>query len=320
MEQWVKLNEFPNYSVSSFGNIRNDITGYIFVGTPRPDGYVRVTLVSAEGRVVQKMAHQLVASAFCNFKNKGVIDHKDRNRSNNRSDNLLNVTQKKNCQNKDHVNNKARPVVQMSMAGKIVARYPRIKDCPCNSKNVISVCRGKLKSACGYRWAYDPQEVSKNEKWRTVKFSNRSVPVSNLGRVKLPSGAATYGFLTPSGYRSVTINKKSTMVHRLVCLAFHGPKPFLKSEVDHKDRNRENNLEENLRWATATENSKNRRCEYRKLRRTPIVSIDNLGEKRSYQSIAEAAALTKISRGNICMCAKGVRPKAGGLKWQYLAR
>ncbi len=43
-------------------------------------------------------------------------------------------------------------------------------------------------------------------------------------------------------------------VHRLVCLAFHGPKPFPEAVVIHIDEDAHNNRADNLRWGTQKEN------------------------------------------------------------------
>lgn len=42
----------------------------------------------------------------------------------------------------------------------------------------------------------------------------------------------------------------------LVCLAFHGPKPFAKAEVRHLDDVKRNDVPGNLAWGTRSENAK----------------------------------------------------------------
>lgn len=48
----------------------------------------------------------------------------------------------------------------------------------------------------------------------------------------------------------------TAFVHRAIALAFV-PNPDGKPTVDHKDRNRQNNVIDNLRWATQAEQNEN---------------------------------------------------------------
>jgi hypothetical protein len=62
------------------------------------------------------------------------------------------------------------------------------------------------------------------------------------------------GTLCKNGYKQVTINNKSFMVHRII-FALHYK--YLPEEIDHIDRNRLNNNIENLRAADRSINNKN---------------------------------------------------------------
>lgn len=58
-----------------------------------------------------------------------------------------------------------------------------------------------------------------------------------------------------NGYLRVKINGKNKLVHRLVACAFI-PNPKGKSDVHHKDRNKQNNNVLNLVWLTPEEHRK----------------------------------------------------------------
>ncbi len=51
------------------------------------------------------------------------------------------------------------------------------------------------------------------------------------------------------GYRG-----KTYKVARLICEAFHGPPPFARAVVMHRDENAANNRSDNLSWGTQKEN------------------------------------------------------------------
>lgn len=99
-ERWKPIKGFP-YSVSSLGRVRSDKTGSILAAGQDKDGYPRVVLYNgATKRYVR--VHKLVMEAFKPRKDKShtLIDHKDRNRSNNAVRNLRWATHPTNCANK----------------------------------------------------------------------------------------------------------------------------------------------------------------------------------------------------------------------------
>ena len=86
--------------------------------------------------------------------------------------------------------------------------------------------------------------------------------VSNLGRVLVPKSGKnpehfTYGWESKKGYLYVCYKRKYYRVHRLVAECWID-NPNNKSEIDHIDRNPKNNMVENLRWSTSSENNYNR--------------------------------------------------------------
>lgn len=94
METFKKIEEYPNYSVSNLGNIRNDKTGRILKQYTKPSGYKQVQL----GRnTTPQYVHRLVGKAFIpNNENKPQINHKNGNKGDNNKDNLEWVTAREN--------------------------------------------------------------------------------------------------------------------------------------------------------------------------------------------------------------------------------
>ncbi len=72
-----------------------------------------------------------------------------------------------------------------------------------------------------------------------------------VGRILKLNGSRSHGYL------SITLHRKAKAteycVHRLVCEAFHGPRPF-GADVAHRDATRHNNSAANLRWASRRSN------------------------------------------------------------------
>lgn len=72
---WVKIDEYPNYSVSNTGEIQNNQTGKIRKLQHDKHGYFTITLKNESGRRNLKV-HRLVATAFIsNPENKPFVNH-----------------------------------------------------------------------------------------------------------------------------------------------------------------------------------------------------------------------------------------------------
>jgi hypothetical protein len=91
LEIWRSIKDYPCYSVSNHGNVRNDKTGRI-LKQRNSRGYRTVVLNKKNQKI-----HRLVAMAFLtNPMNKPCTDHRDNNKTNNHVNNLRWVTHSEN--------------------------------------------------------------------------------------------------------------------------------------------------------------------------------------------------------------------------------
>lgn len=99
------------------------------------------------------------------------------------------------------------------------------------------------------RLAYDPETgrfmwLPRTDNRRDADRWNRQFAGKEAGSVNM------------YGYRRVCVEYITVQAHRLAWLFIHGEWP--EHEVDHKDRNRDNNSADNLRAATRTQNGGNK--------------------------------------------------------------
>ena len=86
MENWKKIEEFDAYEVSDLGRVRSGEN--VLKECPGSHGYLQVSLCK-EGTVVKRTIHRLVCLSFLpNPEGKRTVNHIDRNKANNRLENL----------------------------------------------------------------------------------------------------------------------------------------------------------------------------------------------------------------------------------------
>ena len=158
-EEWKKIEDFPNYSVSNLGRVRNDRTGKILKPGKNRCGYRQVILSQGHCKSRVFSVHRLVADAFIlNPENKPELNHIDGDPSNNQVDNLEWCNRSENILHSYRVLNHKRSTKQIIRVedGRV---FNSVKEamlaCGLKRLNDISDClRGKRHTAAGYHWLY----------------------------------------------------------------------------------------------------------------------------------------------------------------------
>jgi len=95
-------------------------------------------------------------------------------------------------------------------------------------------------------------------KSKTIQVNGYPVTCHSDGSINLIDNRTgkprrSFGNTCGNKYRVRRVGGKTTLVHRLIAIAFHG-KPQDKMDVDHINGNRSDNRPENLRWTNQSQN------------------------------------------------------------------
>jgi hypothetical protein len=261
---WKPIPNFSMYEASNAGTIRNIKTNKILTTKPNSSGYIRNAMVDDDGNKVAKYAHIIICLAFYGSKPDNMtVDHIDRNKLNNMSENLrwASLT----TQNINKLNPKERagyPIWQLDPKTKEkIKRFensyraaehlnrPALQDGP-----HIGDAAKKKRLRYGFYWEFEKIEEIVGEIWTKISRNEKEFYISNYGRIK---GVDDHNRLANvnvlQGYLTYESNKKKFLVHRLVAETYLENLDNLQI-VNHKDCNKSNNCVENLEWVTRSEN------------------------------------------------------------------
>ena len=343
MEEWRIVKDYPIYSVSNLGNVKNNTTNKIMRPTIK-GGYYNISLTN-ESYCKTFKVHRLVALAFIeNPENKPDVNHIDKNKINNNLSNLNWMTRKENnihrCQGIKMTSNKNKHVLRIdNNSNELLGKYSSIEEAgiwayesghtktPHNGRNAIGNClNGLSKVAYNFRWEYENKyEDLENEIWKEVIVepmqNDKKYFVSNLGRFKNSSGMIMENYkVNENGYIRVYIYNKTYALHRLIAKAFI-ENPHNKEQVNHIDGVKLNNSLENLEWVTNTENQIHKyKTGLADKSKRKIIQYDlEMNELNKFNSIVEASQKLKIEVGGIkAVLYNKQKTTAGSFIFKYL--
>lgn len=152
-ELWKPIEEFPIYSVSNLGKVRNEETRNILIGGYDRDRYRQVTLCY-KGKQYNRRVCRLVAIAFIPNPNKlPQVNHKDEDKENDAYYNLEWCTAKYN-NNYGQRTNETRKKVVCIETGRVYEGIRVAERCTGVPHSSISMACKKGIVAGGFHWKY----------------------------------------------------------------------------------------------------------------------------------------------------------------------
>lgn len=226
----VKTNEmirFENYSVSDRGNVKNNITRRVLKQRRDTKGYLTCNIYSSVIKPKKQSIHQMVVSSILGSPgdNQMTVDHINRNKLDNRIQNLRWATRQEQRLNTKRINAhpKRIPVSKFSLENIEIARYDSI--CKIEGFNPGGIVRSMISNEpyLGYIWKCTPIELTYNETWRKW---DEVTDLSNLGRVRRLHSSGVFYQVFPNkhgnqGY-TITKGKRQISLHRAMAIVFLG--------------------------------------------------------------------------------------------------
>jgi hypothetical protein len=162
-EEWVAVQDYPNYAVSNLGRVLNIQRDTILKPRPNDEGYLRVSL-SLEGQVRDQYVHRLVAAAFfTGYDMREQVFHFDGDKENCA---LNNLRMKKRPRFGDTLSSRRRQTgkrVEVVETGDV---YRTARDCARyiggDYGSVYACLRGDRRSHMGYTFRYYDEYYGEN--------------------------------------------------------------------------------------------------------------------------------------------------------------
>lgn len=159
--------------------------------------------------------------------------------------------------------------------------------------------------------------IELNNGWFTSPKTNY-ITVNKKGEVLLADGTITVGKFNGSGYRTVSINGTSFLIHRIMALTFLDQIPG-KSIVNHIDGDKTNNIIDNLEWTDYTGNIEHAFKTGLRSDNKPVIVRDlETDEITEFYSLQEAARFFKVNGSIVWTYLHSRRKNPFKLKWEVV--
>lgn len=258
----IPLEDLEKYRITKSGKVWSDKSNK-FLNQTICNGYYNIKLNKSKTYAV----HRLVAITFLENKNNcKIVNHIDETPLNNSLSNLEWVTQKENINKCSKDTSHPRKVIQFDLNNNMIMTHNSITEAGkyinLTRHAINKVCLGINKTAGGYIWKYEDESY----KHTYINLEN-AISIEGYDNYFIFKEGLIYNkdrksYIKPitnnSGYSYVTLSsskgKRNWYVHVLVAKHFLANDNKERTQVNHKNKIRNDNRVENLEWVTQSEN------------------------------------------------------------------
>lgn len=286
--RYYTIPKFENHVISEFIKPYSFHSGVLLPMSLTTDkGGYKILIIQVGGVTYNLKFHRVVAEIMCkDFDPELDVDHKNRDRSDNKPENLRSVTRSENSLNKKHYEGKS--IIKISTSGEIICKYKNSIEAAKDIGNNSNPCainaaakrnekdeNNREHTSAGFIWKYETERSKyialPDEEFVVLKGDFQGVVLDyNYSISKYGKIINKFGYVrqtTSDRYPMITLNHPKNSrcfeVHTLVALVFVPGKSDIKNQVNHKNEDPGNYRWDNLEWMSGSDNAQHsayRRC------------------------------------------------------------
>ena len=324
-KEWKIIKNYSDYKISNYGDIFSIKSNKMLHPALDGNGYYRATLISNDNKRRYISPHRLLYDTFKGINDENnVIDHIDRNKTNNNINNLREASLSENAKNCEKKKQELTKIHQYSLENKFIKEWKSINEIKVElgfgNQNIFKCYQGKIKNAHGFIWknpkiitdlnGFVEVNTKNNNKFSDYKINKQGIIINKKNIILMQSIHSGYNRIGLKNDDGKTI---SLYVHKLIGQTFlDNPNDY--EIINHIDENKLNNNIENLEWVTHAQNiihSCGKKVNKINMKTDKIL--------KTYNSINEAVIdVGKNNNGNIMKVLSKKRNSAHGFKWEYV--